>query len=93
MSVPAAVFMRRYGYKKGCWSVLFVCNWDVYLPPAALNKSYVLFLLALFVIASGLGFLETGANPLIAHLGSPNSSVRRLNLAKPSIHSDQSPEF
>ena len=83
MSVPAAVFMRRYGYKKGLLAglVSYAIGTFLFLP-AALNKSYVLFLLALFVIASGLGFLETGANPLIAHLGSPNSSVRRLNLAQ-----------
>jgi FHS family L-fucose permease-like MFS transporter len=38
--------------------------------------------MALFVIASGLGFLETGANPLIAQLGDPESSVRRLNFSQ-----------
>lgn len=83
MAVPAAIFMRRYGYKKGLLVglVSYAIGTFIFLP-AALNKSYVLFLLALFVIASGLGFLETGANPLIAHLGSPNSSVRRLNLAQ-----------
>ena len=83
MSVPAAVFMRRYGYKKGLLVglVSYAVGTFIFLP-AAFSKSYVLFLLALFVIASGLGFLETGANPLIAHLGSPNTSVRRLNLAQ-----------
>jgi FHS family L-fucose permease-like MFS transporter len=41
-----------------------------------------LFRTALFVIASGLGFLETGANPLVAQLGARKSSVRRLNFAQ-----------
>jgi FHS family L-fucose permease-like MFS transporter len=50
--------------------------------PAAAARSYSLFLLALFVIASGLGFLETGANPLIAQLGAPESAVRRLNFSQ-----------
>jgi len=83
MAVPAAIFMRRYGYKKGLLVglVSYAIGTFIFLP-AALSRSYVLFLLALFVIASGLGFLETGANPLIAHLGSPGSSVRRLNLAQ-----------
>ena len=54
-----------------------LCFW-----PAALARSYTLFLVALFVIASGLGFLETGANPLIAQLGSPESAVRRLNFSQ-----------
>jgi FHS family L-fucose permease-like MFS transporter len=83
ISVPAAIFMRRYGYKKGLLVglVAYAMGTFIFLP-AALSRSYILFLLALFVIASGLGFLETGANPLIAHLGSPSSSVRRLNLAQ-----------
>jgi FHS family L-fucose permease-like MFS transporter len=50
--------------------------------PAAEARSYSLFLIALFVIASGLGFLETGANPLIAQLGAPESAVRRLNFSQ-----------
>jgi FHS family L-fucose permease-like MFS transporter len=50
--------------------------------PAAIMGQYGFFLLALFVIASGLGFLETGANPFIAQLGDSASSERRLNLAQ-----------
>jgi FHS family L-fucose permease-like MFS transporter len=49
--------------------------------PAAHAQSYSMFLFALFVIASGLGFLETGSNPLIAQFGDPDSSVRRLNFS------------
>ncbi len=45
-------------------------------------RSYPLFLFALFVIASGLGFLETGSNPLIAQLGDPATAVRRLNFSQ-----------
>src|ERR1700733_3125390 len=40
------------------------------------------FLVALFVIASGLSFLETAANPFIAQLGDPSTAARRLNLAQ-----------
>ncbi len=50
--------------------------------PAASAGSYPLFLIALFVIASGLGFLETGANPLIAQMGDGGSAVRRLNFSQ-----------
>src|SRR6267142_630040 len=50
--------------------------------PAALAGSYGFFLLALFVIASGLSFLETASNPFIAQLGDPDSSERRLNFAQ-----------
>jgi len=50
--------------------------------PAAQNQSFPFFLLALFVLASGLTFLETAANPYITVLGKPETSEFRLNLAQ-----------
>jgi FHS family L-fucose permease-like MFS transporter len=82
-SVPAAIVMRRRGYKFGLVTGLLLYSLGTFLfLPAAAARSYSLFLLALFVIASGLGFLETGANPLIAQLGAPESAVRRLNFSQ-----------
>src|SRR5208282_223106 len=82
-SIPAALVMRRFGYKTGLviGLVLYASGTFLFLP-AASARSYPLFLMALFVIASGLGFLETGANPLIAQLGDPETSVRRLNFSQ-----------
>ncbi|MGA2889501.1 MAG: L-fucose:H+ symporter permease [Terracidiphilus sp.] len=82
-SVPAAMVMRRRGYKFGLLTGLLLYSVGTFLfLPAALARSYSVFLLALFVIASGLGFLETGANPLIAQMGDPESAVRRLNFSQ-----------
>ena len=82
-SIPAAMVMRRFGYKTGLITGLLLYSTGTFLfLPAAQARSYSLFLLALFVIASGLGFLETGANPLIAQLGAPESAVRRLNFSQ-----------
>jgi FHS family L-fucose permease-like MFS transporter len=82
-SIPAALVMRRFGYKTGLVSGLILYASGTFLFfPAASARSYPLFLMALFVIASGLGFLETGANPLIAQLGDQESSVRRLNFSQ-----------
>jgi FHS family L-fucose permease-like MFS transporter len=50
--------------------------------PAAALRTYGLFLGALFVIACGLAFLETSANPLVTVLGPPEGAARRLNLAQ-----------
>ncbi len=82
-SIPAALVMRRFGYKAGLVAglILYASGTFLFLP-AASARSYPLFLMALFVIASGLGFLETGANPLIAQLGESESSVRRLNFSQ-----------
>jgi FHS family L-fucose permease-like MFS transporter len=82
-SIPAALVMRRFGYKAGLVTGLLLYASGTFLfLPAASAQSYPLFLMALFVIASGLGFLETGANPLIAQLGTPGTSVRRLNFSQ-----------
>jgi MFS transporter, FHS family, L-fucose permease len=82
-SIPAALVMRRYGYKSGLLTGLLLYSVGTFLfLPAAEARSYTLFLLALFVIASGLGFLETGSNPLIAQMGEPESAVRRLNFSQ-----------
>lgn len=82
-SIPAAMTMQRRGYKFGLVTglVLYGIGTFLFLPAAAVG-SYSLFLLALFVIASGLGFLETGANPLVAQLGDQSTSVRRLNFSQ-----------
>lgn len=83
ISLPAGMLMRRFGYKAGLVTGLLLYTTGTLLFwPAALAQSYVLFLLALFVIASGLGFLETGANPFIAQLGDPESAARRLNFSQ-----------
>ena len=82
-SIPAAMIMRRYGYKSGLVTGLLLYGMGtLFFYPAAHLRSYTLFLMALFVIASGLGFLETGANPLIARFGNPESAVRRLNFSQ-----------
>ncbi len=83
LALPAGLTTRRYGYKAGVVIGLLLYGVGALLfYPAAQAQTYGLFLLALFVIASGLAFLETSANPLIAVLGDPASSARRLNLAQ-----------
>jgi len=83
LSAPAALVMRKYGYKVGLVFGLFLYSAGTFLFwPAAIAQSYGFFLFALFVIASGLAFLETGSSPFIAQLGDPASSERRLNFCQ-----------
>ena len=83
LAMPAAFLMRRVGYKSGFVTGLVLFGAGAFLFwPAALAGSYGFFLFALFVIASGLSFLETASNPFIAQLGDPHSSERRLNFAQ-----------
>ncbi|MGC9971296.1 MAG: L-fucose:H+ symporter permease [Bryobacteraceae bacterium] len=83
LSMPAALIMRKYSYKVGLVAGLLLYGSGTMLfVPAAIAWQYGFFLFALFVIASGLAFLETGANSFIAQLGDPVSSERRLNFSQ-----------
>ena len=83
LAMPAALLMRRVGYKGGLVTGLLLFALGTFLFwPAAQAGSYGFFLVALFVIASGLSFLETASNPFVAQLGDPDSSERRLNFSQ-----------
>lgn len=83
LAMPAALLMRRMGYKAGFIIGLLLFGTGTFLFwPAAIAGRYGYFLFALFVIASGLSFLETASNPFIAQIGDPASSERRLNFSQ-----------
>lgn len=82
-SFPAGRMMQRWGYKAGIILGLLLYAFGAFLfIPAALHASFVAFLGALFVLACGLSFLETAANPYVTILGSPQTAERRLNLSQ-----------
>ena len=82
-AMPAAFLMRKFGYKTGLVTGLCLFGTGALLFwPAAVIRSYAFFLLALYVIASGLSFLETGSNSFISVLGDPRTSEQRLNLSQ-----------
>ena len=83
LAIPGAFIMRRYGYKNGLLVGLFTYSMGTFLfYPAARAHSYILFLLALFIIACGACILETGSNPLVTQLGPQEGAVRRLNFSQ-----------
>ena len=75
--------LRRFGYKSGIiiGLSLYAIGALLFLPAAELQR-YSLFLVALFIIASGATVLETTANPFITLLGSPERAAQRLNLVQ-----------
>jgi len=83
MAIPAGLMMKKWGYKSGIvfGLMLFACGAFLFIP-AANTHQYVYFLGALFVVASGLAFLETAANPYVTVLGPPETSSFRLNMAQ-----------
>lgn len=83
IALPAGWFMHKYGYKKGVLLGLVLYGIGALMfVPAASARSYIFFLGALFVTASGATFLETVANPYITKLGPKETSEQRLNFAQ-----------
>lgn len=83
MAIPAALLMRRWGYKAGILLglVLFGSGTLAFWPAAVIGR-YTPFLIALFIVGCGSSVLETAANPFIAQFGDPDTSERRLNFAQ-----------
>ncbi len=83
MGIPAGLFMKKYGYKKGVLLGLLLYALGAFLfVPAAQNESFTYFRVALFILASGLATLETVAHPFIASLGDERTSDQRINFAQ-----------
>lgn len=83
MALPAGYIMRKYGYKSGIMiGLLLFGAGSILFVPAANSLQYIYFLGALFVIACGLTFLETAANPYVTILGPAESATKRLNFSQ-----------
>lgn len=81
--IPIAMFMKRYSYKAGIiFGLLLAAVGGLLFFPAAMLKEYWAYLCIFFVIATGMCFLETAANPYVTVLGAPETAPRRLNLAQ-----------
>lgn len=77
----ASGIIGRLGYKRSMSVGLWVMSVGalVFLP-AAVTRSYPLFLVGLFLLGGGLTLLQTAANPYAAVLGSPESAARRISI-------------
>ncbi|GAB3573450.1 L-fucose:H+ symporter permease [Spirosoma luteolum] len=83
MGIPAGLFMKRFGYKKGVLLGLGLYAVGAFLfVPAANAESFGFFRVALFILACGLATLETVAHPFVAGLGDQRTSDQRINFAQ-----------
>jgi FHS family L-fucose permease-like MFS transporter len=83
LALPAGMLMKKHGYKAGFLTGLLLFATGCFLfYPAANAGRYGFFLAALFIVASGLAFLETASNPFIVQLGPTATSELRLNIAQ-----------
>ncbi len=83
IAIPAGLYINRNGYRKGVvFGLLLFGIGALLFIPAEATMTFYFFLGALFVIGSGLVFLETAANPYVTELGAPNTATSRLNLSQ-----------
>jgi FHS family L-fucose permease-like MFS transporter len=81
MAVPAASVLRMTGYRKGMsLGLLIMAAGSSIFIPAAIERSYFLFLTGLFVQGTGLAILQTASNPYITILGPLESAARRMSI-------------
>ena len=83
VSLPSGIIIEKIGYKRGIVVGLLIAGIGCLMfYPAAGERSYPLFLAALFVLASGITLLQVSANPYVAILGKPETASSRLNLTQ-----------
>jgi FHS family L-fucose permease-like MFS transporter len=83
ISIPIGLYIKKIGYKSALIvGLLLMATGSFLFFPAAKAPSFPLFLAATFVLASGVVFLQTAANPYVTALGSEESAGGRLNLVQ-----------
>ena len=81
MSVPVAYLLKKTGYKKGMMYGFFCLAAGALLfIPAALNRTYWIFLIGLFTMGTGLSVLQAAANPYITIIGPIETAARRISI-------------
>lgn len=81
MSVPSSFLLKRIGFKKGIMVGFWVMAAGAFIfLPAAMSRTYEIFLIGLFTIGTGLSILQTAANPYITVLGPKESAAQRISI-------------
>jgi len=83
MAIPAGLFMKKHGYKKGIiFGLVLFASGALIAAGTAPLQSFILFLICLLIIGAGLATLETAANPYTTKLGPPETAERRINFSQ-----------
>ncbi len=81
MSVPSSFLLKKVGFKKGMMTGFWIMSLGAFIfVPAALTRTYEVFLLGLFTIGAGLAILQTAANPYITVLGPKERAAQRISI-------------
>jgi glucose/galactose transporter len=81
MSVPASYLLKSLGFKKGMMLGFWIMSIGAFIfIPAAMGRTYSIFLLGLFTLGTGLAILQTAANPYITLLGPKENALQRISI-------------
>jgi len=81
ISVPSSFLLQKIGFKKGMMTGFFIMAFGAFIfIPAAMVRSYPLFLMGLFIIGIGLAILQTAANPYVTILGAKERAAQRISI-------------
>ena len=81
MAVPSSMVLKRFGFKKGMAVGLLVIGAGALIfIPAALTRTYWIFLAGLFIQGTGLTILQSASNPYITNLGPVESAAKRISI-------------
>ncbi|MDB5248814.1 MAG: N-acetyl glucosamine transporter [Segetibacter sp.] len=81
MAIPSSWVLKKTGFKKGmAVGLLVMAVGALVFIPAALSRTYVLFLLGLFIQGTGLAVLQTASNPYITIVGPRESAAKRISI-------------
>jgi MFS transporter, FHS family, L-fucose permease len=81
MSVPSSLLLKSVGFKKGMMIGFWVMAIGAFIfVPAAMSRTYEIFLVGLFTLGTGLAILQTAANPYITVLGPKERAAQRISI-------------
>ena len=81
MALPSSAVLKKTGFKNGMSLGLWImAAGTLIFIPAAMTRTYGMFLLGLFVMGTGLALLQTASNPYITIIGPPESAAKRISI-------------
>jgi fucose permease len=81
MALPSSWILKRTGFKNGMMvGLLVMALGSLVFIPAAMTRTYALFLMGLFIMGTGLAILQTASNPYITIIGPRETAARRISI-------------
>jgi MFS transporter, FHS family, L-fucose permease len=81
MALPSSWILKKTGFKNGMSvGLLVMALGSIVFVPAAMTRTYGLFLSGLFIMGTGLAILQTASNPYITIIGPRETAARRISI-------------